>query len=239
MTGAASGIGRASAARLGREGAHVFACDLDEGGLATLASEGEAEGFRLDTHVFDVCDPNACRDAVARAVKGCGRLDVLCNIAGISHLDKFERYTDEIWNRIIATNLSSVFFLSQAAMPHLIETKGNIVNMASTAGIQGQAYNAVYCAAKHGVVAITRSNAQEFARQGVRVNAVCPGGVLTPLLRETSMPEGAEPDIFGRMMPLLSLGKPEEIAGAVAYLASDDARYITGHTLVLDGGQTI
>ena len=140
---------------------------------------------------------------------------------------------------MIGVNLSSVFYLSQAAMPHLIETKGNIVNMASTAGLQGQAYNAIYCAAKFGVVALTKSNAQEFARRGVRVNAVCPGGVLTPLLAATRMPEGADPEIFGRLMPLLPLAEPGEIATAVAYLASDDARYITGHTLTLDGGQTI
>jgi meso-butanediol dehydrogenase/(S,S)-butanediol dehydrogenase/diacetyl reductase len=241
ITGAASGIGRASALRLGREGARLFACDIDPSGLEAFAAEAKEQegGIQVDTHVLDVSDGPACRDAVARAVETCGKLDVLCNIAGISKLDLLENYDDELWHRMIGVNLSSVFFLSQAAMPHLVETRGNIVNMASTAGIQGQAYNAIYCAAKHGVVALTRSNAQEFARKGVRVNAVCPGGVLTPLLRATAMPEGADPELFGRMMPLLPLGRPEEIATAVAYLASDDARYITGHTLTLDGGQTI
>jgi meso-butanediol dehydrogenase/(S,S)-butanediol dehydrogenase/diacetyl reductase len=239
ITGAGSGIGRATALRLGQEGARIFACDIDAAALDDFASEAKGEGIQVDTHVFDVSDGDACRAAVKAAVETCGRLDVLCNIAGISQLNRFENYTDDVWNRIIGTNLSSVFFLSQAAMPHLIETQGNIVNMASTAGIQGQAYNAVYCAAKHGVVAITKSNAQEFARKGVRVNAVCPGGVITPLLRATTMPEGADPELFGRMMPLLSLAHPEEIAAAVAYLASPEARYITGHTLTLDGGQTI
>ncbi len=239
VTGAASGIGRATALRLGEEGAHIFACDVDTSGLEDFATEAKGAGIRVDTLALDVSDGEACRDAVAQAVDTCGKLDVLCNIAGISQLDLLENYSDELWNRMIGINLSSVFFLSQAAMPHLIETGGNIVNMASTAGLQGQAYNAIYCAAKHGVVALTKSNAQEFARRGVRVNAVCPGGVLTPLLRATKMPEGADAELFGRMMPLLSLGRPEEIATAVAYLASDDARYITGHTLTLDGGQTI
>ena len=241
ITGAASGIGRASALRLGEEGAHLFACDIDAGGLEAFAAEAKDRdpGIRVDTHVLDVSDGGACQDAVARAVDSCGKLDVLCNIAGISQLDLLENYSHELWNRMIGVNLSSVFFLSQAAMPHLIETKGNIVNMASTAGIQGQAYNAIYCATKHAVVGLTRSNAQEFARKGVRVNAVCPGGVVTPLLEATQMPEGADASLFAKLLPLLPLGRPEEIATAVAYLASEDARYITGHTLTLDGGQTI
>ncbi len=239
VTGAASGIGRASALRLAEEGARIFACDIDAGALDDLASEAKGRDLQVDTHVLDVSDGEACASAVAQAVSSCGRLDVLCNIAGISHLDLFENYSHELWQRMIGINLSSVFFLSQAAMPHLVETKGNIVNMASTAGLQGQAHNAVYCAAKFGVVGLTKSNAQEYARRGVRVNAVCPGGVLTPLLRETKMPEGADPELFGRMMPLLPLARAHEIATAVAYLASDDARYVTGHTLTLDGGQTL
>lgn len=239
VTGAGSGIGRASALRLGEEGARIFACDIDAGALENLAGDAKAREIRVDTCVLDVSDGEACRAAVQQAVDGCGRLDVLCNIAGISQLDLLENLGHELWNRMIAVNLSSVFYLSQAAMPHLVASRGNIVNMASTAGIQGQAYNAIYCAAKHGVVGLTRSMAQEFARRGVRVNAVCPGGVVTPLLRATRMPEGADPDLFARLMPLLPLGQPEEVATAVAYLASDEARYITGHTLTLDGGQTI
>lgn len=239
VTGAGSGIGRATALRLGGEGAHVFACDIDASALDDFGTEAKSARIRAELQVLDVSDGAACQAAVRQAVDRCGKLDVLCNIAGISQLDLLENYSHDQWNRMIAVNLSSVFYLSQAAMPHLIETKGNIVNMASTAGLQGQAYNAIYCAAKSGVVALTRSNAQEFARRGVRVNAVCPGGVLTPLLRATRMPEGADPEIFAKLMPLLPLGKPEEIATAVAYLASDDARYITGQTLILDGGQTI
>ena len=239
VTGAGSGIGRATALRLGEEGARIFACDIDPSGLESFATEAKGAGIEVDGLVLDVSDGEACRAAVAQAVDTCGRLDVLCNIAGISQLDLLENFSHELWNRMIGVNLSSVFYLSQAAMPHLIATKGNIVNMASTAGLQGQAYNAIYCAAKSGVVALTKSNAQEFARRGVRVNAVCPGGVVTPLLRATRMPEGADPQLFAKLMPLLPLGNPEEIATAVAYLASDDARYITGHTLTLDGGQTI
>jgi meso-butanediol dehydrogenase/(S,S)-butanediol dehydrogenase/diacetyl reductase len=189
--------------------------------------------------VLDVSDGEGCQAAIQQAVDVCGSLDVLCNIAGISQLDLLENFSHELWNRMIGVNLSSVFYLSQAAMPHLIESQGNIVNMASSAGLQGQAYNAIYCAAKAGVVALTRSMAQEFAGQGVRVNSVCPGGVKTPLLRATRMPEGADPALFAKLMPLLPLGEAEEIATAVAYLASDDARYVTGHAFSIDGGQTI
>jgi meso-butanediol dehydrogenase/(S,S)-butanediol dehydrogenase/diacetyl reductase len=110
--------------------------------------------------------------------------------------------------------------------------------MASTAGLEGQAYNSPYCAAKAGVVALTKSMALEFAAGGVRVNAVCPGGVITRLLRTTAMPEGADPRLWGRLMPFLPLARPEEIAAAVAYLASDDARYVTGVAFPIDGGQT-
>lgn len=238
VTGAASGIGRASALRLGEEGARLFACDIDSSGLASFESDAKGMGIAVDTHVLDVSDPEACRQAIARCVEVCGQLDVLCNIAGISRLDHLANYDDAFWNRMLGINLSSVFYLSQAAMPHLVETQGCIVNMASTAGLEGQAYNSPYCAAKAGVVALTKCMALEFSGEGVRVNAVCPGGVKTPLLAETRMPENADRRLFGRLMPFLPLGEPEEIATAVAYLASDEARYITAVALPIDGGQT-
>lgn len=239
LTGVASGIGRAAALRLGQEGAHVFGCDIDTGGLADFESEAKAAGIRIDTHVLDVAAPDACREAVAQAVAAGGKLDVLCNIAGISKLDHLANFSDEQWSRMLGINLSSVFFLSQAAMPHLCKTRGCIVNLASTAGLQGQAYNAPYCATKAGVVMLTKSMALEFASAGVRVNALCPGGVNTPLLRSTQAPDGAEAKLFARLMPFLPLAEAEEIATALAYLASDDARYATGVAFPIDGGQTI
>lgn len=239
LTGVASGIGRASALRLGQEGAHVFGCDIDAAGLADFESEAKGAGIRVDTHVLDVADPEACRGAVARAVETGGQLDVLCNIAGISKLDHLANFSDEQWSRMLDINLSSVFFLSQAAMPHLCESRGCIVNLASTAGLQGQAYNAPYCATKAGVVMLTKSMALEFASAGVRVNALCPGGVKTPLLEATASPEGAERKLFSRLMPFLPLAEADEIATALAYLASEDARYATGVAFPIDGGQTI
>ncbi len=239
VTGAGSGIGRGCALRLGQEGAHVFACDIDAGALGDFETEAKGEGVRVDIHVVDVTDAEACRGAVSQAVELGGKLDVLCNIAGISKLDLLENFSDELWNRMLAVNLSSVFFLSQAAMPHLLESGGNIVNMASTAGLEGQAYNSIYCATKAGVVMLSKSMALEFSGRGVRVNAVCPGGVNTPLLRATRMPEGADPNLFAKLMPLVPLGEVSEIATLVAYLASEEARYVTGVAFPIDGGQTI
>ncbi len=239
VTGVGSGIGRASALRLGQEGAHIFGCDIDTNGLADFETEAKGAGIRVDTHVLDVADAGACRAAVAQAVEAGGKLDVLCNIAGISKLDHLGNFSDEQWSQMLATNLSSVFFLSQAAMPHLTLTKGCIVNLASTAGLEGQAYNAPYCATKAGVVMLSKSMALEFAAAGVRVNALCPGGVNTALLRATKMPEGADPRLFARLMPFFPLAEADEIATAVAYLASEDARYVTGVAFPIDGGQTI
>ena len=238
VTGVGSGIGRATALRLGQEGAHVFGCDVDTGGLADFETEAKGAGLRVEPCVLDVADAEACRTAVARAVEVCGKLDVLCNIAGISKLDHLGSFSDEQWNRMIGINLSSVFFMSQAAMPHLVETRGCIVNLASTAGLEGQAYNAPYCATKAGVVMLSKSMALGFAAAGVRVNALFPGGVKAPLLRATQMPANADPKLFARLMPFVPLAEADEIATAVAYLASEDARYITGTALPMDGGQT-
>jgi meso-butanediol dehydrogenase/(S,S)-butanediol dehydrogenase/diacetyl reductase len=141
---------------------------------------------------------------------------------------------------MIAVNLSGVFFMCQAAMPHLLETKGNIVNMASSAAIVGQVYNTAYCASKGGVNLLTKALAVEFASRGVRVNAVCPGGVNTPLTQNFRVPENPDGALFSRLSSLVQpMAEAGEIAGAVAYLASAEARFITGDSLTIDGGQTV
>jgi meso-butanediol dehydrogenase/(S,S)-butanediol dehydrogenase/diacetyl reductase len=238
VTGAGSGIGRATALRLAEEGARIFACDIDSGGLAECEAEAKSSGARVDTHLLDVANGEACREAVRVAKNLCGRLDVLCNIAGISMFDHMTEFSDEQWHRMVGVNLSSVFFLSQAAIPHLLESRGNIVNMASSAGIVGQAYNSMYCATKAGVVMLTKSMALEYGKRGVRVNAVCPGGVNTPLTRGLVLPDGLDDQLFSKLMPLVPMAEASEIASAVAYLASDDARYVTGSAFAIDGGQT-
>jgi len=231
VTGAASGIGRATAERLAAEGATVVGVDRDGDGLS--GSAGMAE-----THVHDVTDPDADRQLVDDVAATHGRLDVLCNVAGVLRFAHAADHTREDWDRTMAVNLSAPWFLMQAALPHLEATRGNVVNVASAAGLVGQAYTAAYCASKHGLVGLTKSLAVEYASRKVRVNAVCPGQVDTNLLADFQFPEGADEQLLAKLLPLLRGAHPEEIATLIAYLASDDARYVTGAAWPVDGGQT-
>lgn len=236
VTGAASGIGRAVAVQLASEGARVVIGDRNMEGLAETAA---AIGPAATPLALDVTDSASCRDFVAKAVAANGGLDVLCNIAGTLDFSRLDELTDERWLRVIAVNLNGVYFLCQAAMPHLVKTRGAIVNMASTAGLIGIPFNVAYTASKHGVVGLTKSLAIEFSKEGVRVNAVCPGGVETPLIDRT-YPENLDWELM-RTSSFLNSGemaKPEDIADAVAFLASQDAKRVTGISFPVDGGQT-
>ena len=237
VTGAASGIGRATALRLGSEGARLFLADINEEGLAeTIAALGDK--VESASFLLDVTDAGACQNAVDACINAYGRLDILANIAGIALCEHLTSITDEQWHRMVAINLDGVFFMCRAAMPHLVDSKGCIVNMSSSAGLVGQAYNSAYCATKAGVLMFSKSLALEFSKQGVRVNAVCPGSVNTPLVEAFGFPEGVDMALLGRLFPLLDAAEPEEIAAAVAYLSSDEARFITGMALPIDGAQT-
>lgn len=238
VTGAASGIGRATALRLACEGARVFATDINDAALAETVAAIEAGGGEAVAHRLDVADPAACRDAVAAAVARFGQLDVLCNVAGILQWGHVTDFSEADWNRIVAINLSSVFFLSQAAIPHLLATRGVIVNMASAAAVRGQAYTSSYCATKAAVVALTKSMAVEYAKRGLRVVALAPGGVKTPLATTETFQEDFDLTLIQKLMPLTEMAEPEEIAAAVAYLASAEARYVNGAILSIDGAQT-
>jgi meso-butanediol dehydrogenase/(S,S)-butanediol dehydrogenase/diacetyl reductase len=240
ITGAASGIGKATALRLGEEGAKLMICDLNETGLREVSSRLTEKGVDNDCCVFDVSDPKACRASVEKTIRRFGKLNVLCNIAGYSQLKHLAEIRVEDWHKMIDVNLSSVFYMSQAAMPHLITTHGNIVNMSSTAALSGQAYNSMYCATKGGVAMLSKSMAVEFSKQGVRVNALCPGAVATPLSQNFTIPENVDMDLIGKLFPLLvDIAQPEEVAAAVAFISSAEARFVTGETFVMDGGQTI
>jgi meso-butanediol dehydrogenase/(S,S)-butanediol dehydrogenase/diacetyl reductase len=222
VTGAASGIGKATAERLAAEGATVVGVDRDEG----------------TDRVHDVSDPQANRALVDDVVAEHGRLDVLCNVAGILRFAHAGEHTQDDWDRTLAVNLSAPWFLMQAAIPHLVETRGSVVNVASAAGLVGQAYTSAYCASKHGLVGLTKSLAIEFASKKVRFNCVCPGQVNTNLLADFAFPEGADQQLLDKLLPLLRGAAPEEIATVIAFLASDDARYVTGAAWPIDGGQT-
>lgn len=236
VTGAASGIGRASAVRLASEGATVICADRNLPG----AEETAAGLAGASAVLFDAASPLSCRDLVEGAVRAHGRLDVLCNIAGIGGFGHAAAISDETWDQLVAINLSAIFHLTKAALPHLEKTKGNIVNMASASGLVGAAYASAYSATKAGVVGYTRTVAIEYASRQVRVNAICPGGVDTPLIQGGfGGMEGIDVALVTRMSPKMApLATPEHIAAAVAFLASDDAAFITGVLLPVDGGQT-
>lgn len=222
VSGAGGGIGGAVVARLTSEGATVVGVDV-----------------RGTDVTCDVTDESSCRAAVDAVVDRHGRLDVLANIAGTGATHLVTDFPADEWRRIVEVNLTGTFLLSQAALPALLDTKGCIVNLASVAGIRATPYNAAYCASKGGVVMLTKSMAIELAGQGVRVNAVCPSGVETAFLANFAAPDGADPSLFARAAsPLGRLVTPAEVAGAVAYLASDEAAAVTGSTFVIDGAAT-
>jgi meso-butanediol dehydrogenase/(S,S)-butanediol dehydrogenase/diacetyl reductase len=238
VTGAASGIGRATALRLAAEGARVFCSDIQAEACAETVKAIVEAGGAATAITCDVVRSEDCRASVESAVAAAERLDVLVNVAGIGIYRHATDFTDDEWHRVIEVNLSGTFFMCRAAIPHLLATSGSIVNVASAAGLVGTPYGAAYGASKGGVVMLTKSLAVEYAKQGLRCNCVCPGGVDTPLLRTYSVPGGTDAQLMARMQLVPTLGRPEEIAGLVAYLASDEARYVNGAAMSIDGGQT-
>jgi NAD(P)-dependent dehydrogenase (short-subunit alcohol dehydrogenase family) len=236
VTGAASGVGRALAVLLAGEGARVVGVDLDEKGLAETGRACEDGGF--DALRADLSDAAACRAAVADAVRLGGGLDALCNVAGINRFHHFLELPEAEWQRILAVNLSAVAFLCQAALPHLLARRGCIVNVASCAASKGQAYTVAYCASKGGLVQLTRGLAMEFVDQPVRINAVAPGGIETPMNRNLSFPEGMDWKKVARYSGTRKMAQPEEIARVIAFLASDDASNVHGAVWAVDGGMT-
>jgi meso-butanediol dehydrogenase/(S,S)-butanediol dehydrogenase/diacetyl reductase len=237
VTGAASGIGRATAVRLASEGAAVMLADIDEAGMAQTAAQLGSDS-RCTQLRLDVGDPDSCQAAVNHCIAEFGQLDVLCNIAGVPLCEHLTSISDQQWQRQLDVNLSGVFYMCRAAIPHLKETAGNIINMSSSAGLTGQAYMSAYCATKAGVLMFTKALAIEYAQYKVRVNCLCPGMVKTPLTQNFQVPADADMMLMAKLNPLLEGAEPEEIAAAIAYLASEEARFVTGAALPIDGAQT-
>ncbi len=238
VTGAASGIGLETTRAFAAEGARVFALDMNPAGEEQAAGALGSLASEVEFYVGDVSTSAACHAAVSRAVASMGSLDVLCNIAGFSEIEHFGDISEAQFQRMVSVNLGGVFFMTQAAMPHLLEASGNVVNMASVAGLVGNPYNSVYCATKAAVVNLTRSLALEFSKRGVRINCVCPGSVMTPAMHATKLPKKIDSELFSMMIPPLGHCHPDQIASAVLHLASDAASYVTGSAYPVDGGRT-
>lgn len=236
VTGGASGIGRATGLRLAREGARVAVVDLDEAGANATAEAIRAQGGDAIGSSCDVSDPRLVTRTVFDITTRLGKPAVLCNVAGIQEYAHAEALRFETWSRILGVNLTGTFLMCQAALPHLVETRGSIVNVASLAGIRGLPYDSAYCASKGGVVMLTRALAKEFSNRGVRVNAVAPGGVETPM-GAIPFPADAATEVM-QLIPRSPWGwsTPDEVASVIAFLASDDARKVTGAIVPIDGG---
>lgn len=238
VTGAGSGIGAATARRFGTEEAAVACVDIDEAAAQKTAGEIVESGGSASAFACNVADPASVTAAVAAVASELGAPNVLCNVAGVGNFAHTLELPFEEWQRVLAVNLTGTFLMCQAALPHILENGGNIVNTASNAGLQGLAYSAAYCASKGGVVQLTRALAIEYWKTDIRVNAVAPGGVDTPLSRAFTMPEGSDMEFMSKMMTPRGMAEPGDLASLFAYIASDEARYMTGAIVSMDAGLT-
>ncbi len=237
VTGAGSGLGRATSLRLAAEGATVACLDVDADAAGKTAVE---IGGRSRAWGADVSDPASVRSAVDAAAEALGTPDVLVSCAGIGRFANSHEMPPEDWKRIVDVNLNGTFFVCQAVLRHMVAAgRGSIVTIASNAGLMGQAYSAAYCASKGGVVNLTRALCDEYVDRGIRVNCVAPGGIATPLQKAFyALPEGADPNKLGKVRSPFGNSTPEEIAALVAFVASDQGRYMAGSIVSIDGGIT-
>jgi NAD(P)-dependent dehydrogenase (short-subunit alcohol dehydrogenase family) len=239
VTGAASGIGRATAERFGSEGAIVACLDIDEAGATATAKGITDAGGRAQGWQLDVTDAAAIDQTIATVVGELGPPSVCCNVAGIGRFARSEEQPVDEFQQIIDVNVVGTFAVSRACLPHLLDNRGSIINISSSAGIFGQPYSAAYCASKGAVSLMTKAMAVEYNRRGVRVNAVAPAGIDTPITKDFGFVEGSEVKEYLKMMPPTGeMGTPEMVASSIAYLASDEAIYITGVILPIDMGVT-
>ncbi|OCB28650.1 oxidoreductase [Mycobacterium malmoense] len=233
VTGASSGLGAETARLFSRQGATVFGIGRDSARLAEVFADVQNGSYAS----VDVASAQACRDAVERCVREWGGLDVLVNVAGHHQMRRTESMTDEDWAHDLAVNLNGPFYLCRAALPRLLERGGNIVNVASIAGVEGQAYSAGYCAAKHGLIGLTRALAVEYTADRLRVNAICPGGMLTPQIEHFSAPENPNYDLIMRTASPRGMMRPLDVANVIAFLASDAAAAVHGAVYRVDNGK--
>ncbi len=237
VTGGARGLGLAVARRFYEEGARIIRVDLNEDNLAGTWASFPAADDRLHDIVADVRNPREIQEAVTQAVDHFGQIDILANIAGVAVLESFLDTTQEQLDHILNVNLRGLFLVAQAVARHMVPRgSGVIINMASKNGLRAEVGYSAYNASKGGVVLLTQTMAVELAEHGIRVNCVCPGYIVTPMAHELDPPEFMK-FYAKRCIPMNRLGSPEDVSGVFAFLASNDASFITGQAIVCDGGQ--
>ena len=237
VTGAAAGIGQATALRIAEEGGNVALLDLNAEGLAKTKESAEAFGAKAWVYECNVTDGAGVKKVIDQAAADMGGIHTLTHCAGILRVYATHEMTFEQWHEIINVNLNGTFYVNHACLPHLLANKySTIVNTASTAALGSHPWMSAYAASKGGVVSFTRALYQEYVKQGLRANCVIPGGISTALQQSFQAPEGADMDLIRGAMPFVGFGKPKNAASVIAFLASDDARYINGTEVRADGG---
>jgi NAD(P)-dependent dehydrogenase (short-subunit alcohol dehydrogenase family) len=242
VTGAGSGIGRASAIRLAAEGAAVLCVDINHDAAATTAATITTNGHQATARATDIAERSACSEAVEQCVSEFGSIDVLVNCAGVNLPGVFHEAPDEIIDRTLAVNVKGTMYLCQFAIPHMLANgRGSIINIGSVNSIVSEPYLAIYSASKGAILMLSKGIALDYAKRGIRCNCVCPGWVDTPINYAHADMMGGLDKIYGSIdtfQPIGRPGEPEEIASVVSFLASDDASFVTGSALVADGGMT-
>jgi NAD(P)-dependent dehydrogenase (short-subunit alcohol dehydrogenase family) len=248
ITGAGSGIGRATASAFAAEGGSVLAMDIDKESVASTAAEIVKNGGRCEIFHGDIGLKESAVDSVATAVQSFGKLDYLFNNAGMEFVAPLLETTEEDWDAVVRTNLKGTYLMSQAAIAEMLRTGGGvIVNNASDAGLRGIRVNAAYSSSKAAIIHLTRSISLDYAGKGIRCNCICPGCIRTPLCERFNAEVGARHGKSGEEVlqefveaniPMQRVGTPEEVASVVLFLCSDEARYINGAIIPIDGGLT-
>ena len=236
VTGASSGIGAATASAVAEAGWEVMAAGRDEGRLEEVADVSD----RIAIWTGDLTESDSCDELIADTIDEFGSIDCLVNSAGVIVRANVADTSDEDWRYTMGINVDAPFYLSRAALPHLLQTTGSIVNIASDWGLKGGDRAAAYCASKGAIVQLTRAMAIDHARDGLRVNAVCPGDIDTPMLTNEADDKDIDLDEFlaqaAEESPSGRIGTPEEVASLILFLASDAATHITGTSIPIDGG---